>query len=157
MRATPPLGRHHGHHSTMRASSRPPAPMSPLHFPTNMNQEHLHCHCHYLTKAGLRCGASKEGTTPIASSSHVRQGTHPREPHVVGDMVPYNGASNSRGYGAPSRENDATRAPLPSPLNGVNEGLRPTQHHVCHMFLTKSVARSFSPPQCLHWKKPDTT
>lgn len=36
----------------------------------------------------------------------------------------------------------------------VSEGLRPTQHHACHMFLPKPVARSSLPPHRLHWKKP---
>jgi hypothetical protein len=71
MRAMPPPSRQHGHHCTMRVSSRPPTHMVPLRLPANTDQAHLLCHCvratpptnhhHYLTKTGLGCGASKEG------------------------------------------------------------------------------------------------
>ncbi|PWZ12672.1 hypothetical protein Zm00014a_030162 [Zea mays] len=46
---------------------------------------------------GLRCGTSKEGTTPMVPPSRTSkdgQGSHPREPHAVGDMMPPNGAPN---------------------------------------------------------------
>jgi hypothetical protein len=35
----------------------------------------------------------------------------------------------------------------------VSEGLPPTQHHACHMFLTKPVARSSPPPEEA-WHRP---
>lgn len=74
--------RHCGHHRTKRISSRLPSPMAPLHLPANTDQAHLLYRCaratpptnhrHYLTKMGLRCGASKEGTTPMVPPLHVQ-------------------------------------------------------------------------------------
>ena len=159
MGATPPSSRHRGHQSTKRASSRPLAPMGPLHLPANTNQAHLHCRCaratpstnhrHYLTKAGLRCDASKEGTTPMALPSHVQRWT---------GFSPSR-ASCSRGHGAsqwcPQQgQRHHKGAATIATDKSVSEGFRPTQHHTCHTFLVKSVAPSSSPPHRLHRKKP---
>jgi hypothetical protein len=150
MEATHSACCHRGHHCPKCAHSRPPAPMDPLHLPATTNQAHDLCYCaretpptnhhHYLTKTGLRCGASRKGTTPMAPPSHVQRwtGFTPLRTPCSRDMVPHNGTP----AGSMTPKGTATIATD----RDVGEGLRPTQHRASRMFLTKHLLAFASPP-----------